>query len=158
MGWKFDVVILHGISYMVIMVIGMVSFRCGIVVDLYSMFFLSSRRRHTICALVTGVQTCALPISQLGRILREERRLMDSRLKPSMVLDTYWKFGAERLAMYLRRLAQPNGPWTDDPILRTYRFTNSFRAADRVSQYLIREIQYDSARSDRKSTRLNSSH
>src|SRR3546814_2277999 len=26
------------------------------------MFFLSSRRRHTRCALVTGVQTCALPI------------------------------------------------------------------------------------------------
>src|SRR3546814_5325449 len=26
-------------------------------------FFCSSRRRHTICALVTGVQTCALPIS-----------------------------------------------------------------------------------------------
>src|SRR3546814_6845837 len=26
-------------------------------------FFLSSRRRHTRCALVTGVQTCALPIS-----------------------------------------------------------------------------------------------
>src|SRR3546814_1363010 len=28
-----------------------------------SSFFFSSRRRHTICALVTGVQTCALPIS-----------------------------------------------------------------------------------------------
>src|SRR3546814_10025987 len=27
--------------------------------------FFSSRRRHTICALVTGVQTCALPISTL---------------------------------------------------------------------------------------------
>src|SRR3546814_9206248 len=27
------------------------------------LFFFSSRRRHTICALVTGVQTCALPIS-----------------------------------------------------------------------------------------------
>src|SRR3546814_4610825 len=27
-----------------------------------SMFFLSSRRRHTRCALVTGVQTCAIPI------------------------------------------------------------------------------------------------
>src|SRR3546814_1376263 len=26
-------------------------------------FFFSSRRRHTSCALVTGVQTCALPIS-----------------------------------------------------------------------------------------------
>src|SRR3546814_6402371 len=28
--------------------------------------FFSSRRRHTRCALVTGVQTCALPISDLG--------------------------------------------------------------------------------------------
>src|SRR3546814_16605087 len=30
-------------------------------------FFFSSRRRHTRCALVTGVQTCALPISHLAR-------------------------------------------------------------------------------------------
>src|SRR3546814_21043085 len=30
-------------------------------------FFFSSRRRHTRCALVTGVQTCALPISDLLR-------------------------------------------------------------------------------------------
>src|SRR3546814_6732631 len=30
------------------------------------LFFLSSRRRHTRCALVTGVQTCALPISVPG--------------------------------------------------------------------------------------------
>src|SRR3546814_7570737 len=29
------------------------------------MFFFSSRRRHTRCALVTGVQTCALPISEM---------------------------------------------------------------------------------------------
>src|SRR3546814_5645210 len=29
------------------------------------LFFFSSRRRHTRCALVTGVQTCALPISRL---------------------------------------------------------------------------------------------
>src|SRR3546814_9703193 len=31
-------------------------------------FFFSSRRRHTRCALVTGVQTCALPISRTQRI------------------------------------------------------------------------------------------
>src|SRR3546814_11003219 len=30
-------------------------------------FFFSSRRRHTRCALVTGVQTCALPISITGQ-------------------------------------------------------------------------------------------
>src|SRR3546814_3994085 len=29
---------------------------------IYDFFFFSSRRRHTRCALVTGVQTCALPI------------------------------------------------------------------------------------------------
>src|SRR3546814_2679209 len=36
---------------------------CMCICDLY--FFFSSRRRHTRCALVTGVQTCALPICQL---------------------------------------------------------------------------------------------
>src|SRR3546814_7879101 len=32
-------------------------------VEVFFFFFFSSRRRHTSCALVTGVQTCALPIS-----------------------------------------------------------------------------------------------
>src|SRR3546814_7797044 len=35
-----------------------------VVLLVYSFFFFSSRRRHTRCALVTGVQTCALPISE----------------------------------------------------------------------------------------------
>src|SRR3546814_20411412 len=33
----------------------------------YVLFFFSIRRRHTGCALVTGVQTCALPICPAGR-------------------------------------------------------------------------------------------
>src|SRR3546814_4339491 len=40
-----------------------------IIVDsIVFVFFFSSRRRHTRCALVTGVQTCALPISQTSRL------------------------------------------------------------------------------------------
>src|SRR3546814_2909297 len=35
-------------------------------------FFFSSRRRHTRCALVTGVQTCALPIYRQRRDLADE--------------------------------------------------------------------------------------
>src|SRR3546814_18739406 len=35
---------------------------CGVA---FRVFFFSSRRRHTRCALVTGVQTCALPICAL---------------------------------------------------------------------------------------------
>src|SRR3546814_2471968 len=42
----------------------------GVLVSLliyFVFFFFSSRRRHTRCALVTGVQTCALPISVIAR-------------------------------------------------------------------------------------------
>src|SRR3546814_14616219 len=37
---------------------------CGYLEWLHFFFCFSSRRRHTRCALVTGVQTCALPISE----------------------------------------------------------------------------------------------
>src|SRR3546814_5874463 len=40
-----------------------------VVVVMLWFFFCSSRRRHTRCALVTGVQTCALPICYPGTIL-----------------------------------------------------------------------------------------
>jgi hypothetical protein len=34
-------------------------------------------------------------------------------------------------------------PWTEDPILSVHRFTNAYRASDRVSQYLIRHVIYE---------------
>src|SRR3546814_18733968 len=37
------------------------------------LFFFSSRRRHTRCALVTGVQTCALPICDFARFAEDGR-------------------------------------------------------------------------------------
>src|SRR3546814_3410093 len=42
-----------------------------------SYFFFSSRRRHTRCALVTGVQTCALPILGEGTAFRVESEDME---------------------------------------------------------------------------------
>lgn len=56
------------------------------------------------------------------------------------VFDAYWRFAAERLAIFLRRANGEPGPWTGDPILQQYKFCNTFRAADRVSQYLIRDV------------------
>src|SRR3546814_8743405 len=41
------------------------------IVLVYSMFFFSSRRRYTRCALVTGVQTCALPIFLIREVYAE---------------------------------------------------------------------------------------
>src|SRR3546814_5235260 len=49
-------------------------------------FFFSSRRRHTRCALVTGVQTCALPISKLrtDEGLREVRDSLVGQVKAEL--------------------------------------------------------------------------
>src|SRR3546814_4377151 len=45
-------------------------------------FFFSSRRRHTRCALVTGVQTCALPISIWKIFIARE---IDDKEEPEIV-------------------------------------------------------------------------
>jgi alpha-glutamyl/putrescinyl thymine pyrophosphorylase clade 1 len=70
---------------------------------------------------------------------------------PTPVFESYWRFAAERQAIYFRRMMDPVGPWTNDPILATFRFTNAYRASDRVSQYLIREVQYRPDRPSRPS-------
>lgn len=64
------------------------------------------------------------------------------RLAPTVVFDTYWRFAAARQAIYFSRLQGSPPPWTSDPILLQYRFTNCYRAADRVSQHLIRDVIY----------------
>ena len=66
---------------------------------------------------------------------------------PTEVFDSYWAFAAERLAIYYRRMVDPAGPWTADPIIAMHRFTNTYRAADRVSQFLIGDVQYREDRS-----------
>ena len=63
-------------------------------------------------------------------------------VRPSKVFDTYWRFAAERQEIFFRRLAGAPPPWTADPILREFKFTNAYRASDRVSQYLIRRVIY----------------
>jgi thymidylate kinase len=62
--------------------------------------------------------------------------------KPTVVFDTYWRFAAERQSIFFKRLAGFPLPWTDDPILIQHKFTNAYRASDRVSQYLIKHVIY----------------
>src|SRR3546814_4666462 len=50
-------------------------------------FFFSSRRRHTRCALVTGVQTCALPISAGAGLYRPAREAVGRALYQSAAGD-----------------------------------------------------------------------
>src|SRR5260370_21582420 len=64
------------------------------------------------------------------------------RAKPTVVFDTYWRFSARRQNIFFRRLAGNPPPWTRDPVLLQYKFTNAYRASDRVCQYLIRYVIY----------------
>ncbi|WP_437661314.1 nucleotide kinase domain-containing protein [Sorangium sp. So ce1182] len=63
--------------------------------------------------------------------------------------DTYWRFATERQAIFFRRLAGAER-LTEDPILARYKFTNAYRASDRVSQYLIKHVLYRGDKSPRE--------
>lgn len=67
-------------------------------------------------------------------------------LKPTFVFSTYWNFAVERQEIYMRRVRGEGMPWSRDPVLNAHKFTNAYRAADRVSQYLIRHVIGDDQR------------
>lgn len=74
--------------------------------------------------------------------VREIKLAPGRRLKATLVFDTYWRFAQKRQELFLRRVTGAPPPWTDDSILAAHRFTNVYRASDRVSQYLIRYVLY----------------
>src|SRR3546814_2860509 len=97
------------------------------------LFFFSSRRRHTRCALVTGVQTCALPILYIAF----------HRNVPMLVHILLWYFGVA--ALLPMALNDTINQWGGE-------FLFSMIAIGLVT------AAYVASPIDRKSTRLNSSH
>src|SRR3546814_8564657 len=93
-------------------------------------FFFSCERRHTICALVTGVQTCALPICMVMAISPAITQNPDIRFLGRLLGEVIRAYGGDKL----------------------YRQTEYIRSSsvDRARGVANAE--------DRKSTRLNSSH
>lgn len=72
--------------------------------------------------------------------------------RPTVVFDSYWHLAAERQRIYFARLHGQPPPWSRDPILQAHKFTNAYRASDRVSQYLIREVIYQGTQSPEEIT------
>lgn len=64
-------------------------------------------------------------------------------LRTTPVFDSYWRFAAARQDLFVQRVTGVPSPWTTDPIITAHRFTNVYRASDRVSQYLIRRVIYE---------------
>src|SRR5207237_6795227 len=84
-----------------------------------------------------------LPVSRSERFPRPSTIFVPlTRAKPTIVYETYWRFAFERQEIFLKRARGEAPPWTHDPILQKYKFTNVYRACDRVSQYLIQEVIY----------------
>lgn len=78
-----------------------------------------------------------------ARVSPRNVRLTAGRvLKVTPVFDTYWRFATLRQNLFMSRVLGAPPPWTQDPVLVKHRFTNAYRASDRVSQYLIRNVLY----------------
>src|SRR3546814_8083675 len=120
-------------------------------------FFFSSRRRHTRCALVTGVQACALPIWVEGGRSSVSVRVERSR-------DTHreiaWPEGHLDFAR-CERVGRAYGLYRSKTVVPR----NSRRGAEIAEKIVYAEARRRGeagsgrqARVDRKRTRLNSSH
>src|SRR3546814_5347897 len=116
------------------------------------LFFFSSRRRDTRCALVTGVQTCALPISPIAR------KDLDAHPDQVFVVEVYvpaTDTGAEHIlkredfTVYGLGEDVYDALWKNNPVKTGVRN----RAIDYSRSYFLIAVMVD-----RKSTRLNSSH
>lgn len=92
-----------------------------------------------------AIQTNNQSLSSSHTGPQEAPYIFSKRLAPAKTTeayDTYWKFASERQNIFFRRLNGDNAPWTQDPVLLDYKFTNAYRASDRVSQYLIKNVIY----------------
>src|SRR3546814_10320203 len=102
-------------------------------------FLFASRRRNTRGALVTGVQTCALPISADGRIFVGLEDAQQPRL---------------RLQRHVADLVEEKRP-----ARRLFEPTRiAARRAGESAFFVPEKLGLDQFARDRKSTRLNSSH
>jgi hypothetical protein len=98
-------------------------------------------------SLASGAaEQLALPFAGLApgpsRAGPAEFRAGGRTLRVSACFDAFWRFAAERQRIFHLRAGGAGPPWTADPVLARYKFTSVYRAADRVSQYLIRNVIY----------------
>src|SRR3546814_6549810 len=131
-------------------------------------------RRHTRCALVTGVHTCALPIWKRGPLTLDAVLMYAQRGHGRRsIFYSDFTFGAWRMDEDGRAELVPVGKayfgFTDQELARLDRWVrnntvNRFGPVREVTPELVLEVAFDSVHpstrhksGDRKSTRLNSS-
>lgn len=63
-------------------------------------------------------------------------------IKPSAIYDTYWKFAYERQNIFYARINNLT-PWTNDKVLSTYKFTNTYRASDSLEDGTVNMLNLE---------------
>ena len=64
-------------------------------------------------------------------------------IKREKIYNLYWYFACERQNIFLKKKNGEPAPWTKDEILQEFKFCNSYRVNDRVSQYLLKNVIYN---------------
>src|SRR3546814_10007681 len=121
-------------------------------------FFFSSRRRHTRCALVTGVQTCALPIFCAFMTLEEARELQASGIEIGLHSHRH-RFPAESYAAAQAEIEDNRRALAlvGNAPLRHFCYPSGEYEQHQLPWLAPLGIA-SATTTDRKSTRLNSSH
>src|SRR3546814_11629864 len=90
-------------------------------VVIFFCFFFSSRRRHTRCALVTGVQTCALPICRLALTVADgtANALVLRRARYDLIVANILAGPLIDMAADVAAIAAPGGQLVLAGLLRT---------------------------------------
>lgn len=91
-----------------------------------------------------GSMTVATDMEPVKELRGARTAVLDGHsFEVTELFSVYWYLATERQAIFHRRARGLPAPWTTDPILRCHRFTNAYRASDRVSQYLLQRVIYD---------------
>ena len=77
---------------------------------------------------------------------------MKELIKRQDIYDLYWYFAYERQNIFCKKLNGEKAPSTEDKILQTYKFCNSYRVNDRVSQYLLKHVIYNGKEYNKEDT------
>src|SRR3546814_3523845 len=134
-------------------------------------FFVSSRRRHTRCALVTGVQTCALPISDPQALIQ----CLAAKDAYEFLGSPEGELAIVQACLYCATAPKSNAAYVAQKAAwKSARDTGSLMPPQNILNAptkLMKDIGYGqgyaydpdveegfSGDKDRKSTRLNSSH
>src|SRR3546814_3671394 len=128
---------------------------------MFFVFFFSSRRRHTRCALVTGVQTCALPISRVPEV---KYVVAHGQMAPGEVEERMSAFYDRKYDVLVSTTIVESG--LDIPSANTlvvhradrFGLAQLYQLRGRVGRAKTRAYAYLTTPEDRKSTRLKSSH